>query len=49
MLLPRARQPEFRLPCRGSAGIPPQCLRREGGGARWGARRRSRTKSTSRS
>src|ERR1019366_1773007 len=28
MLLPRARQPEFRLPCRGSAGIPPQCLRR---------------------
>jgi hypothetical protein len=46
MLVPRARQPEFRLPCRGSAGIPPpQCLRREGGGAR----RRSRTKSTSRS
>jgi hypothetical protein len=29
MLLPRARQPEFRLPCRGSAGIPPRCLRRE--------------------
>jgi hypothetical protein len=46
MLLPRARQPEFRLPCRGSAGIP--CLSVCGGKEGCPVRRRSRTKSTSR-